>query len=332
MSVMSRSTASRERISSAAAPRATTVRKPDIAEDDLARLRIENHGVLGIRQTVWRGQRSHAVLDLADIGVDRHQRVTDPPSHLRNPDRDRTGSGDIPRRGLTQCPEVKRATNQQNRQNTGQRHQAKPEPGGDDAVGQHLFPEGPHSVERGALLVVGMGKELDRLDVADRVNDLPGDVGPRGRPLRRQPANTRHVVPDHPEIDRQPDNKATSDASIDGSKQQDRSDDGGKREENRLQRLHDNICQRTRRLHFLLRDTAGEIIVEKRHGLPKREAMQPLQDKVEDVGGDHDVLHQRVQPEKQRTQQDEEDQREEQEEIVFFLWLVVLGMCQVHQW
>jgi hypothetical protein len=61
----------------------------------------------GTRSAAWgcrsgggRGQRAHAVLDLAHVGVDRHQREADPAGHLRDADRDRTRRRDIARAGL----------------------------------------------------------------------------------------------------------------------------------------------------------------------------------------------------------------------------------------
>ena len=58
---------------------------------------------LRILDPVAFGERLHPVLDLADIGVETHQRETDPAGHLRDADRDGARRHNIPGVAIAPC-------------------------------------------------------------------------------------------------------------------------------------------------------------------------------------------------------------------------------------
>ena len=164
------------------------------------------------------------VFDFADVRIDRHQGETDPAGHLRDTDRNRTCGNDIALTCGTLRPEDQGTTDQQHRQDPRQSHQSDAKHGRQLAEMQRGIAEPLHRAQRGAILVIGMGEQLDRLDVGDRVDDLARYHRTRARPLTGAFADTRQEPADQQEIGRQPDDKDQRDPRINRQKQEHRPD------------------------------------------------------------------------------------------------------------
>ena len=206
------------------AARLAPIGKADILKRDPGLLHHQINRPLAIHQRMRRRQSIHPVLGLANIAVNRHQRMAHPTRHLRNADRNRPRRRNVARRGHTNRPEPKRTANQHHRHHPRHGHQAEPESGGNHAIIQHPLTESADGVQRFAFLVVRMGKEFHRLDIGHGVHHLPRHHRPRPRPRFRAHPNTRHEPADHEEVPDHPKPQRQSHPAVDGRQQQRRPD------------------------------------------------------------------------------------------------------------
>ena len=163
----------------AQAARAAAIGKGHVVQRDAPSAKIQINGVIRVWQRVGFGQRFDGVLDLSDIRIHAHQGKTDPARHLRKPQTDRAGDCDITRRCRALLPQVKRDPDQQNGQHARQRHQPKAEARRHPAEAEGIQTKLLHRVSGGAVLVIGMGEQLNGFDVRDRVHHLPRHHRPR---------------------------------------------------------------------------------------------------------------------------------------------------------
>ena len=259
------------------APRPATIAEGDIAQFNRTTLGLQFDSTQRIGQLMrWR-QGLHGIFDLAYIGVDTHQRETDPAGHLRKTQRNGAGSGNITRRRGTDRPEIKRGTHQQHGQQPAQPHQPEPERRRQPAEMHSRPPISFHRIGGGAVLECVMGEQFDRLDIGDRIDDLPRHHRAfRGTRLRPR-ADARHIEGDQPDISQYPERQHTRSAVINRQQQNDRPDKRGQRIGNRLDHIDHEIRRRPRALHLFLRDPPREIIVKERDRLAQRMPVQPRQ-------------------------------------------------------
>ncbi len=161
-----------------------------------------------------------------------------------------------------------------------------------------------------------MGKKLHRLDVGDGVHDLPGHHRPRAGAGGGLATHPRQEGADEEEIGDQPDRKRQRHPDVDRQQQQDRADDRGEREGDGVDRFAGDLGHRARRLHLLLRDAAGEVVVEEGDRLAERPAVQPRQHEGQDVRLHHDRVRRGAKAEGQRPQNHEENREAEIERPV----------------
>ena len=222
-----------------------------------------------------RGQGPDAVLDLPDIRVDRQKREGDEARHMREPGGDQRSRRDVPGRCHPVCREPDRAPDHHHRQSSRQRHQKRPEKRRKPAKPDCAVPVLRKRAERLLVLVIGVGEELHGRDVGDRIHDLPGHHRPRVCPFLRLCLDARQEVHDQERVDDQPDQKARDKPRVDEGHHHDRRDEGGKREAEDVQPLHDHIHDRAGRLLLLLCDPSGEVVVKEGQRLAKGEPVQP---------------------------------------------------------
>ena len=271
----------------------------------------------GIDQRMGRGQRAHPILDLAQIGVDRHQGETHPARHLRDPHGDRADGRDLARADAIILPQHDTGQHQGHRQDPRRRHQDKAEHGRKHPELQRGAAIALHRGDGGLILVVDMTKQLDRLDIGDGVDDLACHIGPRGGPRLGQRPHARQIPADHRRIGQRPDRQDQADPPIDGGQHQHGPRQRCNRESTGIDRLGHDVHEGGGRLHLLLRDATGEIIVEKADGMAQRPAMQPALDQGRDIGRDDDPVEGRRRPEQERPdQQEERDIARDQQRVV----------------
>ena len=125
----------------------------------------------------WR-EGAHPVLDLADVGIDRHQRLKlTQPVICAMRMATAPGRGDLARGYRPGLPERDGEQNQPDGKCAGRCHEGETKAGGEIAEGQRRLAVAAHGTQRGLVLVVDMTEQFDRLDVGDRVHDLPRHVG-----------------------------------------------------------------------------------------------------------------------------------------------------------
>ena len=242
-----------------------------------------------VGQIVRGGERVHPVLDLADRPPDPHQRHADPAGHLRQPHRDRTGRGDVARRRLTALPQQHRAADQHHRQKARDDGQRQPEPGVQLAEIDGAVAERLHRAQGRLILVIGVREELDGLDVGDRVHDLARDHRAGvGAGLGLGPHAGQEIA-DQPQIKRKPHQQDDRAPGIDRHQVDRAADDRRQGEGRGVDHLACDIGHGPGGLHLLGGDAAREVVVEERHGVAHRPAVQPRQHQRQDVGADDDV-------------------------------------------
>ena len=249
--------------------------KADILHPDLPGDARQFASPRRIDQSVGRCQGADAVLDLAQIAENPHQRKRHPAGHLRQPKADRARGRDIARRGVAMRPQPDRAADQGHRQNPGHAHQGKAKPRGDHAVTQRAGPEGAHRFQRRVILILGMGEQFHGFHIGDGIDDLPGHHGARRRPHRRGAADPFEETADEQDIARDPDDQQQRHPGIDRHQQGDRACDRGQTKGNCLYSAGNDISSGPRRLHLFLRDASGKVVVKERHRLADGPAMQP---------------------------------------------------------
>ncbi|MPL60848.1 hypothetical protein SDC9_06410 [bioreactor metagenome] len=288
----------------------------DVVEGDLAAHAVQRERAGGVGQLMCRGQGAHAVLDLADIAPHRHQRLRHPARHLRDADGDGAGRGDVAGRRGALLPHQDRAADEQNGQQPREGDLRQPIPGAGDSEIAGPVAEGLHRAKRGAVLVLGMGEQLHRLDVGDGVDDLPGDHRPRRGPRLRPAAHMRQEAADQRQIGDQPDGQRQRPPDVDARQQHHRTDDRGKGEEHRADHLGDGVGDGAGGLHLLLRDAAGKIVVEEGDGLAHRPAVQPRQHERHHVRPDQHVRRPGGEPEGGRPDHQVEQRKGQQQRPV----------------
>ena len=165
-----------------------------------------------------------------------------------------------------------------------------------------------HRIQRGAILVICMGEQLHRLDIGDRVDDLPGDHRARRRAPLGASTDMRQKQPDKPDIKRKPNRQHHHPPQINRRQDREGPDDRREREDCRVVDLGDRVCDRPRRLHLLLRNPPGKVIVEIGDRLPHRPAMQPREDLRQQCRRHQKVRRRGGQPERQGPQHDVKQQ------------------------
>ncbi len=203
-------------------------------------------------------------------------------------------------------PKPKRRAHQEKRQNASDHHQLETEARRDIAKGQRPVAIAVHRADGRLIFVIGVGEEFDRLDIGDRIDNLPRHPRPRRRTAFRLGANARQIVADEQKIADQPNAEHGTDPPVDRQDQQARRNDRRQRENHGVDRFDRRLGQRPRRLHLLLRDAAREIVVEKGYVLPQRPAMQAREDQDVEVWVENDRLKRRRHPEEKWPNQDHE--------------------------
>ena len=212
---------------------------------------------------------ANAVLDLADRGVDVHQRPTDPAGHLGQADRHRADRRQLARADRARRPSHQPKADQANGQGTGKEDQGKakqhrqpgPMGGGGAKIG--------HRIQRGAVLEGVVGEQFNGLDVGQRIDNLPGDQRPRpSARLGAHPDTRQEITQDH-RIGHDPGQKNHHHTGVNqpGHRDHGKCRCGGK--DTSVDHFGGNIGNAARSLHLLLRDTPGEIIVKEGDRLPQ---------------------------------------------------------------
>jgi hypothetical protein len=130
----------------------------DMVKADVALDAGQCFGIGCVGEGVGDGEGAHAVFDLADGGVDRHEREADPARHLRDAKCDGPGGGDVARGGAALLPKKDCAADQKDGEDACEEHQRKAEPGGDDAKFEGAVTEDLHRVDGDAVLEGGVGE------------------------------------------------------------------------------------------------------------------------------------------------------------------------------
>ena len=274
----------------------------DMVEADRGGVGFQRHRIGGVGQGMGRAEGAHAVLDLAQVGVDRHQGEADPAGHLGDAERDGPDRGDVAGGRAAPGPEPQHRPGQQRRHQPRHRHQREPEEGRDIAEVERAVAIPRHRRQGHAVFQRVVGEELHRPHVRDRVDHQPRGRrpcrGPRGGAL----AHLGQPPGDEAQIAHQPQRQKRGDLPVDGDEQRRRGDHRGEREDDGVQPLDGDVHHRPAALHFLLRDAAGEVVVEIGDRLPQRPAVQPGQRQRADIGPDHHGLHRRGRAQHQRPQ------------------------------
>ena len=225
---------------------------------------------------------------------------------MRDPQADSAGGGNFAGRRNALRPKPQRRANQKQRQDAGDHHQLEPEARRNKPEGQRPVAIAIHRANGCLILVIGMGEKLDRFDIGDRIDNLPSYPRPRGGAAFGLGAYARQVIADEQQIADEPDAKHSAHTPIDRENQKTGRDDRRQRKNDGVDGLDSRLGQRPRGLHLLLGDAAREIIVEKRHVLTKRPAMQARENQNIEVRVQDDRLKRRRHSKQERAHQDHE--------------------------
>ncbi len=232
----------------------------------------------------------HAVLDLAHVGVEAHEREADPAGHLRNAQRDGAGGGDVARRGRAVGPEPERGADHEDGEDARDDHEKQAERRGDRAEVEGAVAVGLHRGKGRLIFVFRGGKEFDRAHVRHGIDDLTRHHGAGGGAGLGLDADAGEEAGDEGEVEAKPDQQDGGDAPVDGEDEQQRGDEGGQREDDGVQDLDRHLCQGAGGLHLFLGDATGKVVVEEGDGLTHRPAVQAGEDQDEEVWVDRHAL------------------------------------------
>ena len=112
------------------------------------------------------------------------------------------------------------------------------------------------------FLALGVGEQLDRLDVGIAVDDPPGQGGVRLGHRRRFTAHRRHHVIDDGGISQSPHQHRQQQAPVDSGEQRQRADQIDQQEPHTVDHVDDRFAHRVAGLQDLLRDAPGEVVLE----------------------------------------------------------------------
>ena len=119
------------------------------------------------------------------------------------------------------------------------------------------------------ILVVGVGKELHRLDVGVAVDDAAEQCRARLGRFRRALANVRDKAGNHRAIGHEPHKQRDDETRIGGPEQRDGAQPLHGDKHRRIAQHHERVAQCRCGLHQLIGDAAGELVLEEAETLPQ---------------------------------------------------------------
>ena len=210
-----------------------------------------------------RRQGLDTIFDLAEIGIKRHQRIAYPSGHLRQAQRNRPSSGNIPSTNAAGIPKPQATAHHHHWQNASQRIETKSKPSRYVTIVNRAVPKTAHRLKRGTIFMIGMGEQLDGFDIGDSINNLTSHCSAGSCARCRPPPDQRHKMPDHQKIGRQPAKQAGCEKKINGRQHQRSPDNGRQCKQNRMHHFNHHIGNCAGGLHFFLRNTSSKIIIKK---------------------------------------------------------------------
>ena len=157
----------------------------------------------------------------------------------------------------------------------------------------HRAQEVVHAGAGIGLLPVGVGEQLDRLDVGVAVDHAPGHGGAGVGLALGRVLQPRQEVVERAEIGSQPDQQRRRQAQVGAGHQHDHADEVDRDVQQHVEDLHHGIAHRQRRLHHLGGHPAGELVLEEGQALAEQVAVRLPADDHRVVAEQRLVDHQR---------------------------------------
>ncbi len=276
-----------------------------VLEAHAALLHLQRPGVLGVKHIARPDDALHAVLHGADVLEDAVDHPHDPLGHVVDADHQaqRQGDGACGDQRLAPQPQSQRAgADDQQAVHAGDEEiQAGDHPRLQAELAEQLL----HRLAGVALLLPGMGEQLERGDIAVAIHHPPHHLRTRRRRRRRTRADTRHEVPERGAVADDPQQQGHDQTQVGGGEQIQRTAGVNHHMPQRIDHLHGRIAQRWPGLHHALGDAPGEVVLEEVQALLEHVPMVLPADQIGQPRVDRLMGQQIVQAEHQRS----DDQR-----------------------
>ncbi len=254
-------------------PELAAVVEADVLEADGTFADGERRRVRRVDKRVRPGDRLHAVLHRTDILEQRGDLPEDHVRHLVEAQHQRGGDRNRPDRDRAPAPQIDAEPG--NRDDEGavhgrQRHHQPGHGAGEIEEGVDMDAE---AIQHEAVLALGAGEELDRLDVGVAVDDAPRQARTRLGDGGRALAYRRHQLPDGEHVERQPHGDRRDQPEIEPTEKPHRAADIDDQRPDAVDEAAHGLAQRRAGLHHLLGDAPGEIVVEEGEALAQHVAV-----------------------------------------------------------
>ncbi len=270
-----------------------------ILEAHAALLHLQRPGVLGVEHIARPDDALHAVLHGADVLEDAVDHPHDPLGHVVDADHQaqRQGDGACGDQRLAPQPQRQRAgADDQQAVHAGDEEiQAGDHPRLQAELAEQLL----HRLAGVALLLLRMGEQLERGDVAVAVHHPPHHLRTRRGRRCRARTDTRHEVPERGAVADDPQQQGHDQTQIRGGEQIQRAAGIDHHMPQRIDHLHGRIAQRRPGLHHPLGDAPGEVVLEEVQALLEHVAMVLPADQIGQPRVDRLMRQQVVQAEYQ---------------------------------
>ena len=121
-----------------------------------------------------------------------------------------------------------------------------------------------------------MGEELDGLNVGIGVDDAAGHFGARIGLTFRHPVEPRHEGHEDHRVERQPADEGQHHPPVGGDDEDNDTGEVDRHIEEHVDRLDDGLAHGERRLHQLLGNPSGELVLVEAHGVAEQPAMHRI--------------------------------------------------------
>ena len=292
------------------------VAEGDVLETDLAARDLQRRCAGPVDDRVRPRQRTHAVLDRADVFEQRGHLPHDPVRDAVQAQRHGT------RRRHRADADVAARPEQQGGAGGArdQRHAERVVRGLEAADEPHLRVRGLHELLHRVAHVTGFAarvrEQLHGRDVGVRIGDPArhqrARIGLRGGHL----AESRHEVAQARHVEREPAQERRQHPRVEAADHRQHRQEIDRDEGEDVHRGHPRVAHRERRLHHLGRDAPGELVLIEAHALAEHEPVEVPPQAHREVREQRLVLDQRIQPDHERARGDD---RAEQQQAVALL-------------
>ena len=279
---------------------------------DFALIQRKWFGIFLVHQRNRLRNRLHPFCNHAKLTKERRQSPHDPPGHGVQAQGQRSGGSDGTNTGLPLHPKPKRPTDNCDDEQSVQGHQHDVH----DGEQAHFLLERHARLFDGLFRVVellrAVREHLHRMNVGVAVNNAPRHFGPRIRRGLRCGANAPHSPDDKTSVQEQPGDQRDRQPRIRLPQKDQRTNDVGEGEGNRVKDLEYGLTRRRGGLHDPVRNATRKVIFKPTHRLTQNMFVRPPSDQRAKIRQNRVVQKKHIQRLKRRTDQQDEDSQSNQ--------------------